>query len=81
MTYIECKEFTKYFLKNYKSPQALKDVGSFILTIMTFVIIGALMALLLHYSWWNIITIIVFGLSSFYVGMIWLDWKYRKPLE
>ena len=81
MTYTECKEFTKYFLKNYKSPQALKDVGSFILTIILLMTIGIVMALLLHYSWWNIITIIVFGLSSFYVGMIWLDWKYRKPLE
>ena len=81
MTYTECKEFTKYFLKNYKSPQALKDVGSFILTIILLMTIGIVMALLLHYSWWNIITIAVFGLFSFYVGMIWLDWKYRKPFE
>ena len=78
MTYIECKEFTKYFLKNYKSPQALKDVGSFILTIILLMTIGIVMGLLLYYSWWNIITIVVLGLSSFYVSMVWIDWKYSK---
>ena len=81
MTYIECKEFTKYFLKNYKSPEALQDLGSFVLTIILLMTIGIVMGLLLYYSWWNIITIVVLGLSSFYVGMIWLDWKYRKPFE
>ena len=78
MTYTECKEFTKYFLKNYKSPQALKDVGSFILTIILLMTIGIVMGLLLYYSWWNIITIVVFGLFSFYVSMVWLDWKYNR---
>ena len=78
MTYIECKEFTKYFLKNYNSPDALKDVGSFILTIILLMTIGIVMGLLLYYSWWNIITIVVFGLSSFYVSMVWLDWKYNR---
>ena len=59
MTYKECKEFTKYFFKNYNSSDALKDVGHFILTIIAMILIGALVAVLLYYSWWNIITIVV----------------------
>ena len=78
MTYTECKEFTKYFLKNYKSPQALKDVGSFILTIILLMTTGIVMGLLLYYSWWNIITLVVLGLFGFYVSMVWIDWKYSK---
>ena len=81
MTYKECKEFTKYFFKNYKSSDALKDVGHFILTIIAMILIGALVAVLLYYSWWNAITIVVVGLFGFYVSMIWIDWKYREPLE
>tara|TARA_Y100000310_G_C20297407_1_gene630072 strand:+ start:395 stop:640 length:246 start_codon:yes stop_codon:yes gene_type:complete len=81
MTYKECKEFTKYFLKNYNSSEALKDVGRFILTIIVLISIGALVAVLLYYSWWNAITIVVVGLFGFYVSMIWINWKYREPLE
>ena len=78
MTYKECKEFTKYFLKNYKSSDALKEIGLFILTIILFLTIGTVMAILLYYSWWNIITIVGFILFGFYVSMIWIDWKYTK---
>ena len=78
MTYKECKEFTKYFLKNYKSSDALKEIGLFILTIILFLTIGTVMAILLYYSWWNIITIAGFILFGFYVSMIWIDWKYTK---
>ena len=78
MTYTECKEFVNYFSNNYKSLKALKEVGSFILTIILLMTIGIVMGLLLYYSWWNIITIVVFGLSSFYVSMVWLDWKYNR---
>jgi len=78
MSYTECKEFTKYFLKNYKSIEALKDVGNFILSIIILISIGLAMGLLLYYSWWNIITISVLGLLGFYVSMIWIDWKYSK---
>ena len=81
MTYKECKEFTKYFLKNYKSSDALKEIGLFILTIILFLTIGTVMAILLYYSWWNIITIAGFILFGFYVSMIWIDWKYREPPE
>ena len=76
MTYTEFKEFTKYFLTNYKSVRALKEMGKFILTIILFVILGAIMALLLNYSWWTAIPIVLFILYIFYVGMIWIDWKY-----
>ena len=76
MTYTEFKEFTKYFLTNYKSVRALKEMGKFILTILLFVILGAIMALLLIYSWWTAIPIVLFILYIFYVGMIWIDWKY-----
>ena len=78
MTYTEFKEFTKYFLKNYKSPEALRDLGGFILTIILFIAIGIAMGLLLYYSWWNIITIVALGLFGFYVSMVWIDWKYSK---
>jgi len=78
MSFTECKEFTKYFLKNYKSLDALKEIGEFILTIILFFSIGIAMALLLNYSWWNAIPIVGFIMSGFYVSMIWLDWKYTK---
>ena len=78
MSFTECKEFTKYFLKNYNSPEALKDLGGFILTIILFIAIGIAMGLLLYYSWWNIITLVVLGLFGFYVSMVWIDWKYSK---
>ena len=78
MTYVECKEFTKYFLKNFKSSSALKEVGRFILTIISLIIIGIVIAVLLYYSWWNVITIVGGILLSFYISMVWLDWKYPK---
>tara|TARA_B100000949_G_scaffold177704_1_gene158528 strand:- start:905 stop:1141 length:237 start_codon:yes stop_codon:yes gene_type:complete len=78
MTYVECKEFTKYFLKNFKSSNALKEVGRFILTIISLIIIGIVIAVLLYYSWWNVITIVGVILLSFYISMVWLDWKYPK---
>jgi hypothetical protein len=78
MTYTECKEFTKYFLKNYKSVDALKEIGQFVLTIILFISIGIAMAILLYYSWWNAILIVGFILFGFYVSMIWIDWKYTK---
>ena len=71
----------EYFFKNYNSSEALKDVGRFILTIIVLISIGALVAVLLYYSWWNAITIVVVGLFGFYVSMIWINWKYREPLE
>ena len=78
MTYTECKDFTKYFFKNYKSVDALKEIGYFILTVILFIAIGVVMALLLNYSWWNIIPIILFIIGVYYVSMIWIDWKYPK---
>jgi len=78
MSFTECKEFTKYFLKNYKSLDALKEIGQFILTIILFISIGIAMALLLNYSWWTTIPIVLFILFIFYVSMIWIDWKYPK---
>ena len=78
MTYTECKEFTKYFLKNYKSVDALREIGQFVLTIILFISIGIAMAILLYYSWWNAILIVGFILFGFYVSMIWIDWKYTK---
>ena len=78
MSFTECKEFTKYFLKNYKSPDALKEIGQFVLTIILFISIGIAMAILLYYSWWNAILIVGFILFVFYVSMVWIDWKYSK---
>ena len=78
MSFTECKEFTKYFLKNYNSPEALKDVGNFILSIILLISIGLAMGLLLYWSWWNIITIVALGLFAFYVSMVWIDWKYSN---
>ena len=78
MTFTECKEFTKYFLKNYKSLDALKEIGQYVLTIILFIAIGVVMALLLNYSWWNAIPIVGFILFGFYTSMIWIDWKYTK---
>ena len=80
MTFTECKEFTKYFLKNYKSLDALKEIGQYVLTIILFIAIGVVMALLLNYSWWNTIPIILFIMFVFYVSMIWIDWRYPKVL-
>ena len=81
MTYKECKEFTKYFFKNYKSSDALKDLRDFILSIIFLMLLGISVALLLYYSWWSAIPITLVGLLSFYVSMIWIDWKYREPPE
>ena len=78
MSYTECKEFTKYFLTNYKSVDALREIGQFVLTIILFISIGIAMAILLYYSWWNAILIVGFILFGFYVSMIWIDWKYTK---
>jgi hypothetical protein len=78
MTYTECKDFTKYFLKNYKSVKALKEIGYFILTVLLFIVMGVVMAILLNYSWWNTIPIILFIIVFLYVSMIWIDWKYPK---
>ena len=78
MSFTECKEFTKYFLKNYKSPDALKEIGQFVLAIILFISIGIVMAILLYYSWWNAIPIVGFILFGFYTSMIWIDWKYPR---
>jgi uncharacterized membrane protein (Fun14 family) len=78
MTYTEGKEFAKYFFKNYKSPEALKEIGYFILTVVVFVLMGIVMGLLLNYSWWTAIPIVLFIFGIFYVSMVWIEWKFVK---
>jgi len=78
MTYIECKDFTKYFFKNYKSPKVLAEIGYFILTILIFIIVGIVVGLLLNYSWWTAIPIVLFIFFMFYMSMVWIEWKFVK---
>jgi len=78
MSYEECKEFIVYFRENYISSDALKDVGYFILSVIFLILLGISVSLLLYYSWWSIIPIILVGLLSFYVSMIWIEWKHCK---
>jgi ABC-type bacteriocin/lantibiotic exporter with double-glycine peptidase domain len=78
MTYNDWKKFTSYFFKNYKSSEALKEFGKFILTIISIIIIGVVMGLLLNYSWWLAIPIVLFILLAFYVSMVWIEWKFVK---
>tara|TARA_B100001013_G_C24610413_1_gene442914 strand:+ start:1534 stop:1800 length:267 start_codon:yes stop_codon:yes gene_type:complete len=78
MSYNECKKFIGYIRHNYISSDALKDLRDFILSIIFLMLLGISVALLLYYSWWSAIPITLVGLLSFYVSMIWIDWKYRE---
>ena len=78
MSYEDCKKFIVYIRHNWFHNDALKDLRDFILSIIFLMLLGISVALLLYYSWWSAIPITLVGLLSFYVSMIWIDWKYRE---
>ena len=78
LTLIEWKDFLNYYLKHCRSDQTIVEVKRFIITLVALSVGIILVASLVIYSVWNIITVILISLIAYHAATIFIDWRIKN---
>ncbi len=78
ITMSEWEDFKKYYLKHYQSQRSITQVKRFIISVVLMAVGIILMASLVAYSLWNIITVILISLIGYHTTTIFIDWKVKN---
>ena len=78
LTMSEWEDFKKYYLEHYQSQLSIMQVKRFIISVVLMIVGIMLMASLIVYSLWNIITVILIALIGYHTTTIFIDWKVKN---